>query len=71
MWGYEMFAKNMGQTDRIIRAIVGIVLLIVFFSMAAGFLKWAALVVGLVMLATAAMGSCPPYGLLGINTCKR
>ncbi|CUH77093.1 DUF2892 domain-containing protein [Tropicibacter naphthalenivorans] len=65
-----MFAKNMGQTDRIIRAIVGIVLLIAFFSMAAGVLKWIALVVGIVMLATAAMGSCPPYALLGINTCK-
>ena len=66
-----MFAKNMGQTDRIIRAIVGVVLLNAFFSMAAGALKWIALIVGIVMLATAALGSCPPYGLLGINTCKR
>ena len=65
-----MFAKNVGQTDRIIRAIVGVVLLIVFFSMAAGVLKWLALIVGIVMLATAVLGTCPPYNLLGINTCK-
>ncbi|MFZ7089817.1 YgaP family membrane protein [Primorskyibacter sp. 2E233] len=64
-----MFSKNMGQTDRLIRAIVGVVLVIAFF-MIAGSLKWLALIVGIVMLATSAMGSCPPYALLGINTCK-
>ncbi|MFZ5961434.1 YgaP family membrane protein [Thalassococcus sp. BH17M4-6] len=65
-----MFAKNMGQTDRIVRTVVGVIALILFFTMASG-LKWLALVVGIVMLATAAMGSCPPYQLLGINTCRR
>ncbi|MBS0124404.1 YgaP family membrane protein [Thetidibacter halocola] len=64
-----MFAKNVGSTDRLIRAIVGIVALVVFFT-AAGVLKWIALIVGLVMLATAALGTCPPYAMLGINTCK-
>ena len=65
-----MLAKNMGQTDRIIRAIVGVIALIIFFTAAAGALKWIALVVAVLMLATSAMGSCPPYALLGINTCK-
>ncbi|WP_418592050.1 DUF2892 domain-containing protein [Ponticoccus sp. (in: a-proteobacteria)] len=64
-----MFAKNMGQTDRIIRAVIGVVAMILFFTLAGG-LKWLALIVGLLMLATAAMGTCPPYRLLGINTCK-
>jgi hypothetical protein len=64
-----MFAKNMGQTDRLIRAIFGVVAIILFFTLAGG-LKWLALVVGIVMLATSAMGSCPPYQILGINTCK-
>ncbi|WP_439612370.1 YgaP family membrane protein [Reyranella sp.] len=27
--------------------------------------------IGLVPLATAALGWCPPYSLLGINTCSR
>ncbi len=70
MWGYEMFAKNMGQIDRIIRAIVGVIALVLFFTLA-GALKWVALVVAVLMLATSAMGSCPPYAILGINTCKR
>ena len=64
-----MFAKNMGQTDRLIRAGIGILALVVFFS-AAGVLKWVALIVALLMLATSAMGSCPPYQLLGISTRK-
>ena len=38
--------------------------------MMAGTLKWVALIVGIVMVGTAALGTCPPYALLGINTCK-
>ena len=61
---------NVGTTDRAIRGIVGIVALILAFAVFAGVLKWIALVVGVVMLATAAMGYCPPYSILGINTCS-
>ena len=62
--------KNMGSTDRIIRSVVGVVLLILALTSLGGALAWIAGIVGVVMLATAAMGSCPPYALLGINTCK-
>lgn len=65
-----MFSRNVGSTDRMIRAIVGIVALILFYTVLTGALKWIALVVGTVMLLTAALGTCPPYALLGINTCK-
>ncbi|KUF11861.1 YgaP family membrane protein [Pseudoponticoccus marisrubri] len=65
-----MFAKNMGQTDRMIRGIVGVVLLILALASLSGGWAWIAGIVGVVLLATAAMGSCPPYQLLGINTCK-
>lgn len=62
--------KNVGSIDRAIRALAGIALLAAFFL---GALQGApgivALVVGIVMLATAAIGWCPPYKLLGINTC--
>jgi len=62
--------KNVGSIDRAIRALAGIALLAAFFLGALqGGLGIAALVVGIVMLATAAMGWCPPYKLLGINTC--
>ncbi|WP_425070892.1 YgaP family membrane protein [Sagittula sp. S175] len=62
--------KNMGQADRIIRAILGVVLLIVAFTAVTGTLAWIAGIIGVVMLGTAAMGFCPPYALLGIKTCK-
>lgn len=65
-----MLEKNMGQTDRIIRAVIGIVAIIAFFMVSGGW-AWLLLVVGVVLLATSAMGSCPPYSLLGINTCAR
>jgi ABC-type glucose/galactose transport system permease subunit len=64
-----MFAKNVGSLDRIIRAIVGVACIVAFFSMSGG-LAWLLGVVGAVMILTAALGSCPPYALLGINTCK-
>ena len=64
-----MLSKNMGQTDRIIRAIVGVVLLILAFTALSGGWAWVAGIVAVALLGTAAMGSCPPYTLLGINTC--
>jgi len=61
----------MGKTDRTIRAIVGIVLLFLALTSMSGGWAWVAGIVGAVLLATAAMGVCPPYALLGINTCKK
>ena len=62
--------KNVGSIDRAIRALVGIALLAVFFfGGVEGTLGIVALVIGIVMLGTAAIGWCPPYSLLGINTC--
>lgn len=66
-----MFKNNMGGTDRAIRAIVGIILVALFFmGTVTGVLGWIALIVGIVLLATAALGWCPPYMLFGINTCS-
>ena len=62
--------KNVGSIDRTIRALVGVALLAVFFfGGVEGTLGIVALVIGVVMLGTAAIGWCPPYSLLGINTC--
>jgi hypothetical protein len=58
--------KNVGDVDRIIRAVAG------FAVLGAGFYFqswWGAL--GLVLLGTAAIGWCPPYALLGLNTCSK
>ena len=62
--------KNVGTIDRTIRGLVGIALLAAYFLGAVqGTLGIVALVFGFVLLGTAAIGWCPPYTLLGINTC--
>ncbi|MDX2142840.1 MAG: DUF2892 domain-containing protein [Rhodospirillaceae bacterium] len=60
--------QNIGTADRIARVIAGIILLSGYFVLE-GDAKWLALI-GLVPLATAAMGYCPAYSLLGISTCS-
>ncbi|TRW99335.1 DUF2892 domain-containing protein [Paracoccus sp. M683] len=65
---------NMGNLDRVLRATIGIVLLVLAFgggSLAAGWLHWTAIVVAIILLGTAAFGSCPVYTILGIRTCHR
>jgi hypothetical protein len=62
--------KNVGTIDRTIRALVGIAAILAYvLGMVQGTLGIVALVVGVVMLGTAALSWCPPYALLGINTC--
>ncbi|HEX4893165.1 MAG TPA: DUF2892 domain-containing protein [Hyphomicrobiaceae bacterium] len=59
--------QNVGGIDRIIRAIAGIVLISLVFVGPKTAWGW----IGLVPLLTAILGWCPPYSLLGINTCPR
>ena len=62
--------KNVGSIDRAIRALVGVALLAAYLlGGIQGTLGIVVLVAGIVMLGTAAIGWCPPYSLLGINTC--
>ncbi|MEC7763851.1 MAG: DUF2892 domain-containing protein [Pseudomonadota bacterium] len=65
-----MFKTNEGGADRIIRAVVGIAALVVFFLNQGTTLGWVALVVAVLALFTAAVGWCALYTLFGINTCK-
>lgn len=58
---------NMGSADRIIRAIVGIVLLALVFVGPQTPWGW----IGVVPLGTALIGVCPLYSILGIKTCKK
>lgn len=64
--------KNMGMIDRALRALVGVLALLGAFAFGwfAGWMVWAAAAVGVIMLGTAAMGFCPIYRLVGINTCR-
>ena len=60
---------NMGTTDRVIRAIVGVAALAAWpLGLVEGTLGIIALVVGIVLLLTVLLRWSPPYDLLGINT---
>jgi hypothetical protein len=58
--------KNVGGLDRIIRITVGLALIAAAATGTIGLWGW----VGVVPLLTGAMGWCPPYALLGLNTCS-
>ena len=57
--------QNVGSIDRAIRAIVGIGLISLVFVGPQTVWGW----IGVIPLATAIVGWCPPYALLGISTC--
>jgi hypothetical protein len=59
--------KNMGTTDRILRAIVGLVLISLVFVGPQTPWGW----IGIIPLATAILSWCPAYALIGMNTCPR
>lgn len=57
---------NIGNTDRVIRLVVGVAILSLIFVLD-GSARWWGLI-GLIPIATAVFRYCPPYALLGINT---
>ena len=57
---------NEGMIDRALRVAVGVLLLALTFTHTIGIWGW----IGVVPLATAAIGWCPAYRILGISTCK-
>jgi len=57
---------NVGSTDRIIRIVLGLALIGLTLTGNIGMWGW----LGVVPLATGAIGWCPPYAILGISTCK-
>jgi hypothetical protein len=57
--------KNVGQIDKIIRIVVGLLLIGLALIGTIGWWGW----IGVVPLASGLMGSCPAYSLLGISTC--
>lgn len=69
--------KNVGSTDRLIRLIAGVILLIIAVPSLAGMAfvglgGWAWLIglIGVALVATGLLNFCWAYSLLGINTCK-
>ncbi len=60
-----MFKNNVGSIDRAVRVAIGLGLLAIVFVGPKTPFGW----LGLIPLATAALGTCPLYSILGLSTC--
>ena len=56
---------NVGGMDRIARIVIGLVLIGLAATGTVGMWGW----LGVVPLATGAIGRCPPYAIFGFSTC--
>jgi hypothetical protein len=56
--------QNMGSVDRGLRAVVGVVLIALVFVGPQTMWGW----IGIIPLATALIGWCPAYSLIGMKT---
>ncbi len=59
--------QNIGNIERVIRAIIGSVFIALVFVGPQTTWGW----LGVIPLATAMIGWCPPYAIFGINTCGK
>jgi hypothetical protein len=57
--------RNMGPVDRIIRAVTGIIVIVLGIV----YQNWLG-IAGLIPLITSGIGFCPLYRILGIKTCS-
>ena len=60
----NLFKHNMGKTDRIIRVILGVLLIGNVFFALQNPIGW----IGVILVLTGIAGICPLYSLLNINT---
>jgi hypothetical protein len=62
--------SNEATIDRVIRAVVGVAVLLGAFAIGSGSVAFVLLlVVGAILLVTAAVGFCPLYRVFGMSTC--
>jgi len=60
----DLFKNNVGNIDRIIRVIVGIILVGNVFYALQNPIGW----IGVILIVTGIIGKCPLYSIIGINT---
>ena len=64
--------KNVGMPDRIIRIVIGIILLAAFaLKMIAAPWSYLVALIGIIALVTGAVGTCALYSVLGMNTAEK
>lgn len=65
-----MFPKNEGTFDRDIRLALGLLLMIPAVFLLSGIFQIIVSILAVILIATAAMGFCPLYIVLGVKTNK-
>lgn len=60
-----MFKTNVGTIDRLLRLVVGVILIALVFVGPKTPWGW----LGVILVATAFLRTCPIYSVLGFNTC--
>ncbi len=65
--GRKVMECNVGTVDRVVRIVVGLVLISLVFWGPETNWGW----IGLIPLVTGIVGWCPAYRLVGIDTCRR
>ena len=63
----NLFKNNVGKIDRVIRLVVGIILIGNVFYALHHPIGW----VGIILIVTGIAGKCPLYSILGLNTKKK
>lgn len=61
---------NESNADRMARGVVGVILLVLGFTALSGVLSVVAIIVGLILTVTGAVGFCPIYKILKTGTRK-
>jgi hypothetical protein len=64
--------KNVGNTDRFVRVMFGLILLILFMSNTIKDSMWNWIILGVssILIVTAFATFCPLYAIIGKNTCE-
>lgn len=67
---------NVGTPDRIIRVILGLLLIVAPFVtgwtlFASSAWSWGAVIAGVILVATGAVRFCPAYALFGLDTARK
>jgi hypothetical protein len=64
--------KNMGTTDKVIRVLVAVIILVLYFThVVSGTLAVILLIVAGIFVVTSLLGLCPLYLAFGISTRKK
>jgi hypothetical protein len=62
---------NVGTIDRILRIVVGLALIALALGYVPGYLPQVWGWIGVIPIATALIGWCPAYSILGLSTCGK